>query len=305
MGALAASLERAFGEHRPFLWSLCYRLCGDAADADDLVQETFVRALEKPPVRTDEPWRPWLVRVAINLGRDLLRRRKRQGYEGPWLPAPVEVPASDEEVGPGARYERLESVSLAFLVALEALSPAQRAVLILRDVFDYSVRETARVLGMTEANVKTTHLRARRRMARYDRHRVRPAAELQERTLRALELFLASLQKGDAAEVEGLLAEGVSTITDAGDEFVAARRVVAGRARVAALYLGLTARMQGAETRLGVVNGLPAVVARFTGVPRGWAPRAVVQVELDERGLIRRIYAVLASRKLARVQQGA
>jgi hypothetical protein len=142
-------------------------------------------------------------------------------------------------------------------------------------------------------------------MAEYDRHSVRPAAELQERTRRALERFLASLQKGDAAEVEGLLAEGVSTITDAGDEFVAARRVVAGRARVAALYLGLTAKTRGAETTVGVVNGLPAVVARFTGAPRGWAPRALVQVELDERGLIRRIYAVLASRKLARVQQGA
>jgi len=82
---------------------------------------------------------------------------------------------------------------------------------------------------------------------------------------------------------------------------VAARRVVTGRARVAALYLGLTARTRGAETKVGIVNGLPAVVAQFTGALPGWAPRAVIQVELDERGLIRRIYAVLATRKLARV----
>ena len=70
--------EEIFQEHRPFLWGLCYRLTGSAADADDLVQETFVRAMERPPARTDEPWRPWLARVAVNLGRDLLRRRKRR-----------------------------------------------------------------------------------------------------------------------------------------------------------------------------------------------------------------------------------
>src|SRR5215813_13306039 len=95
--ATAAALETAFAEHRPFLWSLCYRLCGDAADAEDLVQETFVRALQHPPRRTDVPWRPWLVKVALNLGRDLLRRRRRRGYVGPWLPSPIET---GDEVSP-------------------------------------------------------------------------------------------------------------------------------------------------------------------------------------------------------------
>jgi len=76
----------AFREHERFLWALCYRMTGSAADADDLVQETFVRALERPPPRTDLPWRPWLTRVAMNLARDALRRRRRRGYVGPWLP---------------------------------------------------------------------------------------------------------------------------------------------------------------------------------------------------------------------------
>lgn len=90
MTTLAASLtETLFIEHRTFLWGLCYRLTGSAADADDLVQETFIRAMERLPARLDEPWRPWLVRVAINLGRDLLRRRKRRAYVGPWLPSPI------------------------------------------------------------------------------------------------------------------------------------------------------------------------------------------------------------------------
>src|SRR5581483_3080494 len=83
---LPADLYR---EHARFVWGLCYRLTGCAADADDLVQETFARALTHPPPRTDEPWRPWLIRVAVNLGKDLLRRRRRIEYEGPWLPSPV------------------------------------------------------------------------------------------------------------------------------------------------------------------------------------------------------------------------
>jgi RNA polymerase sigma factor (sigma-70 family) len=172
------AVERAFREHRGFLWGLSYRLVGDAADADELVQETFLRALTRPPRDLERPWRPWLTRVAVNLGRDLLRRRRRRRYDGPWLPAPVPTDAAglsgepaDPAPGPDARYDRLESVTFAFLLALEALSPAQRAVLLLRDVFDYSVREAAEALLMSEANVKTTHLRARRVMESYDARR--------------------------------------------------------------------------------------------------------------------------------------
>ena len=137
----ASAFEEIFRAHERFIWGLCYRMAGNAADADDLAQETFVRAWERPPARTDEPWRPWLVRVAMNLSRDLLRRRKRRGYEGPWLPSPIETgdeftPPSyepvDEEGNPAARYDMLESASFAFLLALEALTPAQRAVLLLR-----------------------------------------------------------------------------------------------------------------------------------------------------------------------------
>src|SRR6185295_2830674 len=160
--APASDYQDVFQAHERFLWGLCYRLTGSAADADDLVQETFVRAIERPPARTDMPWRPWLVRVALNLGRDLLRRRRRAGYVGPWLPAPIDTgddasPPSFEPEIPGVgstegRYDLLESVTFAFLLALEALTPTQRAVLLLRDVFDYSVREVADALDLSEAN---------------------------------------------------------------------------------------------------------------------------------------------------------
>jgi RNA polymerase sigma-70 factor (ECF subfamily) len=239
--------------------------------------------------------------VAVNLGRDLLRRRRRRRYAGPWLPTPVEEAVAPAAAGPAARYDMAESVSMAFLVALEELSPTQRAVLLLRDVFDYSVREAARALGMGEPNVKTTHLRARRRLAAYDALRVRPTRELQEKTRRALERFLATLSSGNAAEVEALLADDVRSYADGGGEYAAAREVMRGRARVASLYVNLGRKVRVTHAEVRSVNGLPAVVADFTDLPKGWPPRALIQCELDDRGLIRRIYSVSASRKLSAV----
>src|SRR5688500_11587485 len=134
-------------------------MTGVAADADDLVQETFARALAHPPPDVDRPWRPWLARIAVNLARDLVRRSKRRDYPGLWLPSPIETgdeaapPAVEPDEGAAWRYDQLESVSLAFLLALEALTPRMRAVLLLRDVFDFSVRETADALDLSEANV--------------------------------------------------------------------------------------------------------------------------------------------------------
>src|SRR5687767_12106876 len=140
-------LSSVFTAHQRDLWALLYRMTGSVADADDLLQETFARAIERPPPRLDLPMKPWLARVALNLARDHLRARRRVQYYGPWLPMPLETTEETSppsfDPGPEWRYDLLESVSFAFLLALEALTPSQRAVLLLRDVFDYSVRETA------------------------------------------------------------------------------------------------------------------------------------------------------------------
>ena len=166
-GGNLAALGVLHDRHSEAVRRFVLRATSRGADADDIVQESFVRALQRPPADRDRPWRPWLVRVAVNLGRDLLRRRRRRGgYEGQWLPSPIETePPShepaDERGSPAARYDLLESVSFAFLLALEALTPMQRATLLLRDVFDYSGREAARALGISEASARVGRRTAR------------------------------------------------------------------------------------------------------------------------------------------------
>jgi RNA polymerase sigma-70 factor, ECF subfamily len=301
-------IEEVFRANQRFLWGLCYRLTGDAADAEDIVQETFVRALKDPPARQDEPWRPWLVQVAMNLGRDLLRRRRRRRYEGPWLPSPIETgdestPPSFEPVdkagNPLARYDMLESVSYAFLIALEALTPSQRGVLLLRDVFDYSVRETAEALAISEANVKTTHTRARRAMQAYDRSRQLPTAELQERTRQAMERFLYCLRTHDVAGAEALLAQDARQLNDGGGEYIAARKPILGPQKIVAFNLkGFANLDEKAKFRWGMFNGLPAALLD-TGIrDPNYAPRAITLCRINREGLLDYLYTVVASRKL-------
>ncbi len=305
--------EDAFRAHERFLWGLCYRLTGSAADADDLVQDTFLRAMERPPARTDESLRPWLVRVALNLGRDLLRRRKRRNYVGPWLPSPIETgdeesppsfePSIDSEHTTEARYDLLESVSFAFLLALEALTPQQRAVLLLRDGFDYSVRETADALDMSEPNVKTTHHRARRAMREYDRNRCIPTRTLQERTREALGQFVAAIASGDVGAVEAMLADSVRAVNDAGGEYFAARVPILGPHRVALFHYNISQRrMADVRSAVRMINGLPALVVEVTDQRHREPPRFVLRCEVDEDGRIGRLYSVLASRKLSAIR---
>ncbi|RKI04935.1 sigma-70 family RNA polymerase sigma factor [Corallococcus sp. AB038B] len=308
------ALGQAAREHERFLWGLCYRMTGVAADADDLVQDVYARALATPPERLDT-LRPWLTRVAVNLARDHLRRRRREGYVGPWLPSPLET--GDEEVPPSVearlpgggstegRYELLESVSFAFLLALEVLSPKQRAVLLLRDVFDYSVLEVAESLRMSEANVKVVHHRARAAMAEYDQSRCVPTRDVQARTRASLEAFLGALVTGDVAAAEALLASDVRALSDGGGKVRAALVPIVGPQRVI-LFLRRLMEMRGPpvawEARM--LNGLPAVVAVFRpGADPLLALHMVLRVDLDSSGRIHALHSVLVDRKLMGVRK--
>jgi RNA polymerase sigma-70 factor (ECF subfamily) len=301
------NVEQLFGDHQRFLWSLSYRMTGSAADADDVVQDTFVRVMEHPPARVDESLRPWLVKVALNLSRDLLRKRKHRDYVGPWLPAPI--PTNEEAAPPSHEpaaaddvswhYDLLESVSLAFLIALEQLTPTQRAVLLLRDVFDYSVAETADALDMTEANVKTSHHRARNAMDEYNRARVVPTRVVQDASRNALFEFLRRLQANDVAGVEELLAHDVKTTTDGGGEFRSALRTIVGRDKVARFYLAIAHIGDGMTVHPLMLNGLPAVIIDIAATPDRVARRSIMQARLDPDGKIAHIYVVSATPKLA------
>jgi RNA polymerase sigma-70 factor, ECF subfamily len=313
--ALAApDAAREFEAHRRFLWGLCYRMTGSAADADDLVQEAFVRALERQPSGGPAGWRPWLAKVASNLSIDALRRRKRRDYVGPWLPAPIETgdeaspPAheivSDQE-STAHRYDLMESVSMAFLIALERLSPRQRAVLLLRDVFDYTVQETGAALDLTEANVKVTHHRARRAMQDYEGARSRPTRERQAKTGEKLREFLRHLENQDVAAVEAMLAADVRMLSDGGGEFAAARNPIIGRDKVARLFVVQAAkRLPRSTFEFRMLNGSPAALIDGPA-PAGQAQRFTIQLDLGGDGSIRGIHVVLATRKLSAVQFGS
>ncbi|MDJ0788521.1 MAG: sigma-70 family RNA polymerase sigma factor [Myxococcota bacterium] len=318
--AVPPGLAEAFEGERGHLFGLLYRLTGSAADAEDLVQSTFERALERPPKDTGRPWKPWLVRVAVNLGRDHLRRRRRRRYDGPWLPAPLDTPEgspllearpasgfepdappSYEPPSTEGRYELLESVSYAFLLALEELTPTQRAVLLLREVFEYSGKETAFVLGLSEVGVRQHLRRARRAMASYDEDR---RAELPDEDVmqQTLARFLAALASGDPKQVESMLAEDVTLQTDAGGEFHAARVLVTGRKRVARFHINVTRLSGPPNIALRSVNGTVAVVGESSDPKPGIAPRFVTHGLLDDAGRIRRIWTVLATHKLRGVK---
>lgn len=287
--------------HRARLWGLCFRITGVAADADELVQETFARALEAPPRDRSRELEPWLVRVATNASRDVLRRRKRQTYVGPWLPSPVdaEALASAEQSIPEARYGLAESLSYAFLLALEALSPTQRAILVLRDVLDCSVRETAVLLGESEANVKTAHHRARKALELYDEQRASEGAGRLELAQRALGRLLLQVGSADVESIARELASDAVLVTDGGGEFLAALNPVVSREHVARLLIGTQRGVVDPAFRPTTLSGLPGVLGTARAARPRAATRSVTLFECDARGEIVHIYGIVASRKIA------
>ena len=300
-----ADLEAVFEASRNQIWGLCYRMTGCAADADDLLQETFARAISRPPVDSSKAWGPWLVRVAMNLSRDHLRWRRRR-YPGPFLPAPLrEEEGASFEAGSAARVDQKESVTMAFLVALEALTPQQRAVLLLRDVLDYSIEETAGALDLSRPNVKTTLHRARRALAKADRREPLEKRDLEKDSMAlesTLARFVQALSAGDASGFAALLAEDVRSLSDGAGQYRAALRPVSGRERVSAFYLGLARKELPTGIALRRLSHAPSLILEFARRNPRDAPRAVISLVLGSDGRIVEIYSVLADRKLCRVE---
>ena len=251
---------RIFDEHRDVLMAVAYRVLGRVADAEDVVQEAWLRWARTRPSDVADP-RSFLVRVATRLAIDRLRRIKarRESYVGPWLPEPV---LTEGDVHESA--ESAESLSLALLVVLETLSPLERGVFVLREAFGFTYAEIAETLGRSEPAVRQLARRARvhvrERRPRFDAD---PAAR-RELTAR----FMAAARDGDLRGLLAILAPDVTLVADGGGRVRAPLRPVEGADRVARfLVVVATERRRDVQVRLAEVNGGPGIVVTSDGAP--------------------------------------
>jgi RNA polymerase sigma-70 factor (TIGR02957 family) len=250
--------EELLEELRPAAFAIAYRMLGSVAEAEDIVQEALLRlhgALENGE-RIESP-RAYLSTVTTRLALDELRsaRARRERYVGEWLPEPL---LADPSGDPARQAEMADSLSLAFLVVLETLTPEQRAVLILRDVFDYGYGEIAEIIGTSEENTRQLASRARRRVEER-RPRFESSEEQREELARR---FFAAAQEGDLSSLEALLAHDVVLQGDGGGKAPAMARALRGRSRVARTLLAWTrlARRTGVTIRPAEVNAHPGAL---------------------------------------------
>ena len=251
--------EELLDELRPRAFAIAYRMLGTVSEAEDVVQEALLRfhRAQLEGERIESP-RAYVATVATRLGIDQLRsaRRRRETYVGDWLPEPLLTSDEDE---PARRAEMADSLSLAFLVLLESLSPEQRAAFLLREVFDYPYDEIARILGKSEANARQLVARARRHVDER-----RPRFEVtREQHERLADRFFAAVQEGEVKALETMLAEDVVLSGDGGGKVPALARALHGARRVArtlANWGRLAGRVEGISMRRVEVNGQPGVV---------------------------------------------
>ena len=251
--------QTPYEDLRPLLFSIAYRMLGSAGEAEDIVQEAFLRhhrAAEEGE-RITSP-KAWLSAVTTRLAIDHLRsaRVRRERYVGPWLPEPL---LTDTAPDAARHAETADSLSLAFLVVLERLSPVERAVFLLREVFDYPYDEIARIVERSEDNCRQIAVRARRHV-----EAGRPRFETSRRERDEIaRRFFAAWEEGDLEGLEALLAADAAVYGDGGGKAPAAARPVLGREKAARFLLGLArqSRVAGLSVRPVEVNGQAGAIA--------------------------------------------
>lgn len=290
-----------FVEHRPALTGVAYRVLGTASDAEDVVQEAWLRWSKVDHATVDDP-RAYLVTVVSRIAVDRLRsaRARRESYVGEWLPEPVStVPGGSE------RAEIADSVEFALLVVLETLSPLERAVFVLREAFQFPYAEIAEIIGRGEA--------ATRQLARRAREHVeerRPRFEADRATRRRItERFLAACVEGDLDGITGLLAEDVTLVGDGGGRAKSPLRTLRGMSKVGRFLASLTKApntrrfldsigldsLDGLWTGIVEVNGGPAAV-----IAAGDQVLTVIVLEIaDDR--VQDVYMIVNPEKMSRV----
>lgn len=289
--------QQVFHQHRNLLFSVAYRVLGTAADAEDAVQDAWIKWSAADRSQVADP-RAYLTRIVSNLALERLRstQHKRETYVGPWLPEPILTTIDTAET-----VTEAESVSMAMLVVLETLSPLERAVFVLKEVFDFSHAEIAEAVERSEAAVRQAahrareHVRARRPRFAADRSRQR---EVTER-------FFAAATGGDLNALLELLSPDVTLWTDGGGKVRQALRPVVGARTVAAWFAAIgTVTYQGIEpadmnAELVEINGGPGIV--FSGLGR---VIATVTFDFDADGRITAIHNVANPDKLQGIANG-
>lgn len=282
----------AYDGLRPRLFGIAYRMTGSVADADDLCQEAWVRWSRNEGDHVDNP-EAYLVstitRLAIDLGRSAARRRE---YVGPYLPEPVLGRHDDD---PEQSAELADSLTYAFLVLLDQLSPTERAVFLLHDVFAYPFDDIADAVGSSPAAVRQMASRSRRKVDA-ERVELRRATDEHEQTVIAT--LLMAMAAGDIDAVMAHLAPDVVQLDDGGPRQRAARRPIVGPDRVARMWVNLSKRIEPDwSMQMTRVNGAPGLLVRD-----GDEPFMTVSVAFGPDGLIRRIHCQLNPDKLTHLR---
>jgi RNA polymerase sigma-70 factor (TIGR02957 family) len=287
----------AFERERRRLFGVAYRMLGSVAEAEDVLQDAYLRwarLSERDREGVENPG-PYLIRLVTRLCLDARRsaHARRMAYVGPWLPEPLLGSAADALISdPSALHETADDLSIAFLVMLERLSPAERAVLVLKESFDYSYRDIAPVVQKSEQNCRQIHRRALSRLKAAG-HASRPMDRAGQERL--LHRFLDATRNGDVDAFLDLLAEDVVSYADGGGKAFTAGRPIAGAARVARYLAGLARhRPAGMELRVGRANGEAVLLTFWDGKLHN-----VIAIEVDgER--IRGVFFIVNPDKLLR-----
>ncbi|HEY1014971.1 MAG TPA: RNA polymerase sigma-70 factor [Herpetosiphonaceae bacterium] len=288
----------AFEAHRSLLFGMAYRMIGSAMEAEDIVQEAYLRYQATPP-ESIRALKSFLTTIVHHLCLDHLKsaQTRRERYVGPWLPEPVLTGAGDALPFPLPLHADRESISMAFLVLLERLSPLERAVFLLREVFDYAYPEIAQITGRSEAACRQLCSRAKKHVKE---HRPRfPASPEAHETM--VNRFMDACVAGDMDGLMGLLAEDVTSWSDSGGNVPgAARRPILGRDKVARSIIGNLAHAPARMTVETIeANGLPALLIRIAGAIAG-----IIALEVDG-GEIRAVRNIANPAKLAHLKPPA
>ena len=277
-----------FTEFRPLLFTVAYEILGSATEADDVLQESYLRWAQVDPATVRNP-RAYLASIVTRQSLNALRAmsRRREDYVGPWLPEPILI----DETSPADDVVLAESVSTAMLIVVESLTPDERAVFVLREVFAFDHDEIADIVGKSVATVRQIAHRAR---AHVHARRQRFAPVDTARATEVVNTFFAAALSGDVEQLMAVLAPDATYVADSDGKMTAARRPVHGAKAVAKLLLGLL-RISGEDLRLdvGVYSSMPGFAVHFDGRSQGIFILDVVD------GLLQNVYAIRNPDKFA------